>query len=68
MGSINIAGLSRFKLYMILQTQTLEILCVQETWLKPSIEKIDIPGYQFFEERRNKGNRGGIGIIVRKGI
>jgi exonuclease III len=67
-GSINIAGLSLFKLYMILKTHTIDILCVQETWLKPSTEKIDIPGYQFFEERRHKGNRGGIGIIVRKGI
>jgi exonuclease III len=53
---------------MILKTHTIDILCVQETWLKPSTEKIDIPGYQFFEERRHKGNRGGIGIIVRKGI
>jgi hypothetical protein len=41
---------------------------VQETWLKTSTEKFDIPGYQIFEERRNKGNRGGIAIIVRTGI
>jgi exonuclease III len=36
--------------------------------LKPSTVKLDIPGYQVFEQRRNKGNRGGIAIIVRKGI
>ena len=53
---------------MILQTHTLDVLCVQETWLKPSTVKIDIPGYQVFEQRRDKGNRGGIAIIVRKGI
>ena len=68
MGNINIAGLSLFKLYMILQTHTLDVLCVQETWLKPSTVKLDIPGYQVFEQRRDKGNRGGIAIIVRKGI
>ncbi len=53
---------------MILQTHTLDVLCVQETWLKPSTVKLDIPGYQVFEQRRDKGNRGGIAIIVRKGI
>jgi exonuclease III len=53
---------------MILQTHTLDVLCVQETWLKPSTVKLDIPGYQVFEQRRNKGNRGGIAIIVKKGI
>jgi exonuclease III len=44
------------------------VLCIQETWLKPSNTKLDIPGYQVFEERRNKGNRGGIALLVRKGI
>ena len=68
MGNINIAGISLFKLYMILQTHTLDVLCVQEMWLKPSTVKLDIPGYQVFEQRRDKGNRGGIAIIVRKGI
>jgi exonuclease III len=53
---------------MILQTHTLDVLCVQETWLKISTEKLDIPGYQIFEERRSKGNRGGIAIIVCTGI
>jgi exonuclease III len=53
---------------MILQTHTLDVLCVQETWLKPSTVKLDIPGYQVFEQRRDKGNRGGIAIIVKKGI
>jgi exonuclease III len=67
-GNINIAGISLFKLYMILQTHTLDVLCVQETWLKPSTVKLDIPGYQVFEQRREKGNRGGIAIIVKKGI
>jgi exonuclease III len=53
---------------MILHTHTLDVLCVQETWLKPSTVKLDIPGYQVYEQRRDKGNRGGIAIIVKKGI
>jgi exonuclease III len=53
---------------MILETYEIDVLCLQETWLKPSQVKIDIPGYQIFEERRNKGNRGGIAILARKGI
>ncbi len=68
MGNINIAGISLFKLYMILHTHTLDVLCVQETWLNPSTVKLDIPGYQVYEQRRDKGNRGGIAIIVKKGI
>ena len=30
--------------------------------------KLDIPGYQVHEERRTKGKRGGIAILIRKGI
>jgi exonuclease III len=30
--------------------------------------KLDIPGYQVHEERRAKGKRGGIAIVVRKGV
>jgi hypothetical protein len=30
--------------------------------------KLDIPGYQVHEERRAKGKRGGIAILVKRGI
>jgi hypothetical protein len=30
--------------------------------------KLDIPGYQVFEERRESGRRGGIAMLIRKGI
>jgi exonuclease III len=53
---------------MLLETHTLDILCLQETWMQQSIVKLDIPGYQVYEERRAKGNRGGIALIIRKGI
>jgi hypothetical protein len=33
-----------------------------------SAVKLDIPGYQVFEQRRETGKRGGIAILVRNGI
>jgi exonuclease III len=53
---------------MILESHKTDILCVQETWLQKSTVKLDIPGYQVYEERRAKGIRGGIAILVRKGV
>jgi exonuclease III len=53
---------------MILETNAVDVLCVQETWLKQSTVKLDIPGYQVYEERRAKGKRGGIAILIRKGL
>jgi exonuclease III len=67
-GSWNCAGASLFKLKLLLDTHTLDILCLQETWLPQSSVKLDIPGYLVYEERRAKDRRGGIAIIIRKGI
>ncbi len=67
-GSQNVAGISLLKVYMILGTHTLDVLCLQETWLTKSAVTLDIPGYQVFEQRRGTGKRGGIAIIVRNGI
>ena len=53
---------------MILGTHTLDVLCLQETWLMKSSVQLDIPGYQVFEQRRESGKRGGIAILVRNGI
>jgi exonuclease III len=67
-GSINIAGLSLFKIYMLLEFHDLDVLCVQETWLPASNIALQVPGYHVFEQRRTRGNRGGIAVLVRKGI
>ena len=67
-GSFNCAGASLFKLKMILDTHTLDVLCVQETWLQPSSVKLDIPGYLVYEERRATDRRGGIAMIIKKGV
>ena len=66
-GSINIAGLSYFKLFLLLEVHNFDVLCLQETWLVGEhIEPFDIPGYSIYEQRREKGTRGGIAILVRK--
>ena len=57
-----------FKIKTILDTHTLDVLCVQETWLPKSEEKLNIPGYQVFEARGDKDRRGGIAVIVKKGV
>jgi exonuclease III len=63
-----VAGISNFKVYMIVGTHNLDVLCLQETWLTKSTVTLDIPGYQVFEQRRETGKRGGIAILVKKGI
>jgi exonuclease III len=45
-----------------------DILCVQETWLAPTALPPTVAGYNITEERRNKGNRGGIAIYTKKQI
>ena len=68
MGSFNCQGISNFKIKTILDIHTLDVLCIQETWLPQSHVKLDIPGYLTYEERRDGDRRGGIAMIVRKGI
>ena len=51
-----------------MEMHTLDILCIQETWLPTSSVKLDIPGYLVYEERRANDRRGGIAILVKKGM
>jgi exonuclease III len=44
-GSINIAGISLLKIYMLTELHKLDVLCIQETWLANSTIKLNIPGY-----------------------
>ena len=67
-GSFNCAGVSLFKLKVILDTHPVDVLCIQETWLQPSSAKLDIPGYLVYEERRATDRRGGTAMLVKKGV
>lgn len=44
------------------------MICLQETWLPTGGTFPDIPGYTVLEHRRPKGKRGGIALLVKKGL
>ena len=44
-----------------------DIICVQETWLKPQLH-FQISGYEAIRKDRNKGNGGGVATFIKKGI
>ena len=65
-GSLNIQGLNYFKLYLLLQQQDLDIICIQETWLSGETMTPHLEGYNLLEQRRQKGTRGGIATYIKK--
>ena len=67
-GSINIAGISNIKIYMLLEVHNLDILCIQETSLAPAALPPILAGYPVIEERRSKGTRGGITTYIKNSI
>lgn len=49
-GSINIAGLSDFKIFLLLEVYNFDILCLQETWLTGNLaQEFSYPGYTLLE-------------------
>ncbi len=44
-GSVNMAGFSLFKLFLLLEQYALDVLCVQEMWLPPSAIAPSIPNF-----------------------
>ena len=65
--SVNVAGVSAFKLFVLLEKVSADVICLQETWLRAGTEVLPVPGYRWYEQRR-AGNRGGIAILVREGL
>ena len=57
-----------FKLFLLLEVHVLDVICVQETWLTGDKIALQVPGFQVFKQRRQTGSRGGLAILVRKGI
>ena len=66
--SVNSAGISDFKLQMLLDKFQPDFLCLQETWLAGGVRAPPVPGYPWYEQRRPTGIRGGIAVLVRVGI
>lgn len=44
-----------------------DIICVQETWLKPTLDFV-IRGYISIRRDREEGGGGGCGIFIKRGI
>ena len=68
-GCINVAGLTYFKVFLLLEIYNFDVLCFQETWLKSEISpNLQIPGYTLLEQRRENGSYGGIAILIRNSL
>lgn len=67
-GNVNLGGYSDFKIFLLMEYMQVDVLCMQETWLSPEASTIYIPGYTCYEQRRNNSKRGGIAILVKKGL
>ena len=57
----------RKELQNYLQENQIDILALNETFLKPKF-KFDLPGYDMYKNDRLVGTTGGIAILVKKGI
>ena len=66
---INIRGLrpKLMELSEFIQECQIDIISVNETFLKPSMN-IDIPGFDIFRKDRKTRNGGGVALIINKGI
>jgi exonuclease III len=61
-------GFSLFKAFLLIVKHQLDVICIQETWLPPAKIIPQIPGYNIIEQRRERGKRGGIAILIRKSL
>ena len=68
MATLNIAGLTLSKLFLLLENHRPDVLCLQETWLTPGALPPSAAGYTLLEQRRDTTSRGGIALYVRKGL
>lgn len=57
-----IANGHEFKQFIVDQENSPDIICVQETWLKPNLDYV-INGYISIRKDRNNGNSGGVARI-----
>ena len=62
--TLNIAGLTLAKLFLLLAQHSPDVLCLQETWLTPTAEAPTVTGYRLLERRRASHSRGGIAHYI----
>jgi exonuclease III len=47
--SLNVAGVSAFKLFLLLEQVNAHVICLQETWLASGVDCLPVPGYNWCE-------------------
>jgi Endonuclease/Exonuclease/phosphatase family len=67
-GSVNIRGLTFLKLFLLLEQEEVDVLCVQETWIAEGTRAPTMPGYQVVEQRRQTGTHGGLATYYRTSL
>ena len=67
-GSVNIRGLTFLKLFLLLEQEEVDVLCVQETWIAEGTPAPTMPGYQVVEQRRQTGAHGGLATYYRTSL
>lgn len=60
-----IANGLEFKKFIDLSDKKPNIICVQETWLKPKLNFV-LQGYNIVREDRKSGNGGGVATFIKK--
>ena len=56
------------KLFLLLEIDNLDVLCVQETWMEEGAQVPAIPGFKVVEQRRANGTRGGLATYYRQSL
>ena len=54
------------KLLLILESEDIDIICIQETWIAEGTSPPTLEGFTLIESRRPGCTRGGLAIYVRK--
>ena len=67
-GSVSIRGLTLLKLFLVLEIEDLDVICVQETWMEAGAQVPAIPGFKVLEQRRIEGTRGGLATYFRQSL
>lgn len=62
-----IANGQDFKKFVVSRKRVPDIVCVQETWLKPHLS-FTLSGYVVIRRDREQGNGGGVATFIREGI
>ena len=68
LGSVNNRGLTFLKLFLLLEQEEVDVLCVQKTWITEGSTAPAMPGYHVVEQRCQTGTHGGLATYYRQSL